>query len=110
MAWLDLQLSNPAEGRLRTEGVRFRTTREVHTAHLAPQGEAILASGALGSPEILMRSGLGPEDSLRAAGVAPKHVLPGVGQNLQDHLQLRAKFAVDGAATRRLPTRRRGPY
>lgn len=59
-----------------------------------------------------MRSGIGPEDSLRAAGVDVRHALDGVGKNLQDHLQLRAKYAVQDtsgssrAAT--LNTRARG--
>jgi len=53
-----------------------------------------------------MRSGIGPEASLRAANVEPRHDLPGVGQNLQDHLQLRAKYSCEGAAT--LNTRARG--
>jgi len=47
--------------------------------------EVILAGGALGSPKILMHSGIGPKDVLDAAGVPMKLELPGVGQNLQDH-------------------------
>lgn len=93
-------------GSLRAEGVCFRRRGEEQTALLAPGGEVILSGGAMGSPEVLMRSGVGPEASLRAAGVTPRHVLPGVGQNLQDHLQLRAKFRCDGART--LNTRARG--
>ena len=52
--------------------------------HIAA-GRAILAGGAYGSPLVLLRSGLGPAAELRAAGIAPRHDLPGVGRNLQDH-------------------------
>lgn len=48
--------------------------------------EVILSAGAFGSPQILMRSGVGDADALRMAGVSPVHHLPGVGQNLQDHI------------------------
>ncbi|WP_028213980.1 GMC family oxidoreductase [Paraburkholderia mimosarum] len=54
--------------------------------------EVILASGAIGSPQILQHSGVGPAHVLRDAGVAVLHDLPGVGQNLQDHLQVRLVF------------------
>jgi choline dehydrogenase-like flavoprotein len=48
--------------------------------------EVVLAAGAFGSPAILLRSGIGPEEELRAHGIAVAHDLPGVGANLQDHL------------------------
>jgi choline dehydrogenase len=54
--------------------------------------EVILASGAIGSPQILQHSGIGPARVLRNAGVPVLHDLPGVGQNLQDHLQVRLVF------------------
>lgn len=50
--------------------------------------EVIVSSGAIGSPRLLMLSGIGPADHLKAAGVTPVHDLPGVGSNLQDHLDL----------------------
>jgi choline dehydrogenase len=53
-------------------------------AHIAAE-RVILGAGAYGSPLILLRSGVGPADELRAAGIAPLHDLPGVGRNLQDH-------------------------
>ncbi|NKX50865.1 oxidoreductase, partial [Arthrobacter deserti] len=46
----------------------------------------ILAGGAIGTPAVLLRSGVGPADELREAGVEPVHDLPGVGKNLHDHL------------------------
>ncbi|MGY8820261.1 MAG: GMC family oxidoreductase [Pseudomonadales bacterium] len=48
--------------------------------------EVILSMGAINTPKVLMQSGVGPEDELRAHGIAPIHNLPGVGQNLQDHI------------------------
>jgi choline dehydrogenase-like flavoprotein len=50
--------------------------------------EVIVASGAIGSPKLLLQSGIGPADHLRAVGVNVVHHLPGVGSNLQDHLDL----------------------
>lgn len=48
--------------------------------------EVILCAGAYGSPQLLMCSGVGPADQLQAQGIAVQHALPGVGQNLQDHI------------------------
>ena len=48
--------------------------------------ETILCAGALNSPEILLRSGIGPAEELEALGIVPTHDLPGVGKNLHDHL------------------------
>jgi choline dehydrogenase-like flavoprotein len=50
--------------------------------------EVLVSSGAIGSPKLLLQSGIGPADHLRAVGVDVKHDLPGVGDNLQDHLDL----------------------
>ena len=61
--------------------------------------EVILAAGAIGSPMILQRSGIGPGDVLRAAGIEVRHELRGVGENLQDHLQIRCAFKVSGVRT-----------
>ena len=52
--------------------------------------EVIVSCGAIGSPRLLQLSGIGPADALRSAGVAVVHDLPGVGGNLQDHLDLYA--------------------
>jgi choline dehydrogenase len=54
--------------------------------------EVILAAGAIGSPQILQNSGVGPSDVLNKAGVRTHHELPGVGRNLKDHLQVRLVF------------------
>jgi choline dehydrogenase len=50
------------------------------------RGEIILAGGAVNSPQLLMVSGIGPADHLKSVGIKPLHDLPGVGGNLQDHL------------------------
>jgi choline dehydrogenase-like flavoprotein len=50
--------------------------------------DIIVSSGAMGSPKLLLQSGIGPADHLRSVGVDVKHDLPGVGENLQDHLDL----------------------
>jgi choline dehydrogenase-like flavoprotein len=50
--------------------------------------EVLVSSGAIGSPKLLLQSGIGPADHLKSVGVAVKHDLPGVGGNLQDHLDL----------------------
>jgi predicted dehydrogenase (TIGR03970 family) len=69
-------------------------------------GEIILSAGAIGSPHLLMLSGIGPADQLRAAGVEVRHDLPGVGQNLCDHphvyatWQPQADHVMDAAAPR----------
>ena len=60
-----------------------RTPFSVHASR-----EVIVCSGAIGSPRLLMHSGIGPADHLRSVGLAPVHDLPGVGSNLQDHLDL----------------------
>lgn len=61
--------------------------------------EVVLAAGAIGTPQILQLSGIGPADWLAPHGIAPLVDHPGVGANLQDHLQIRAVFAVEGAQT-----------
>ena len=61
--------------------------------------EVVLTAGAVGTPQILQLSGIGPAALLAEHGIAMQHELPGVGENLQDHLQIRAVFAVSGVKT-----------
>jgi choline dehydrogenase len=68
-------------------------------ASLAPGGEVVLATGSIGTPQILQLSGVGPAGLLAAHGIAVRHALAGVGENLQDHLQIRAVYGVEGAKT-----------
>ncbi|MDQ6639865.1 MAG: GMC family oxidoreductase N-terminal domain-containing protein [Pseudomonadota bacterium] len=69
------------------------------TARLAPGGEVVLATGSIGSPQILQLSGIGDPALLAANGIETRIDLPGVGANLQDHLQIRAVYGVEGART-----------
>ena len=62
-------------------------------------GELILSAGSVGSPALLELSGVGAPDILREHGIAVAHALPGVGENLQDHLQVRCAFKVHGVET-----------
>lgn len=61
--------------------------------------ETILCAGSIGSVQILQRSGIGPGAVLKQAGIEPLHDLPGVGANLQDHLQQRAIYKVSNTVT-----------
>ncbi len=84
------------EGR-RVVGLRAVRNGQILIARVA--GEMILAAGAIGSPILLQRSGVGDAERLRQAGVAVRHHLPGVGANLQDHLQIRPIYKVTGVRT-----------
>ena len=68
----------------RATGVILRRGRQ--RSVIGARREVILSAGAFGSPQILMLSGIGPAQELAAQGIAVQHDLPGVGQNLQDHL------------------------
>ncbi len=78
-------------------GIQFRIGNESCIAH--SRIETILAAGSIGSPAILQRSGIGDPDFLQEHGIAVAHALPGVGRNLQDHLQLRSIYKVQGIKT-----------
>ena len=81
----------------RAVGVEYQTMRGVETVRC--DGEIILTAGAIGSPHLLQCSGVGDPARLREAGVEPLHPLSGVGENLQDHLQIRPAYRVRGART-----------
>ncbi|WP_039037420.1 choline dehydrogenase [Pseudoalteromonas sp. ECSMB14103] len=66
-------------------GIEYKVNGNVQTAHAAK--EVVLSAGPIGSPHILQLSGIGDKDILEKAGVEVSHHLPGVGQNLQDHLE-----------------------
>lgn len=74
----------------RATGVTFRRRGTEHT--VAARREIILAAGAIGSPQILQLSGVGPAGAIQRHGIAMVHDLPGVGANLQDHFQARAVY------------------
>jgi len=83
----------------RAVGVAFRRGPGAPEEAVRVAGEVVLAAGAVGTPQILQLSGIGPADLLAGLGIEPRHSLPGVGENLQDHLQIRAVFAVEGVKT-----------
>ena len=71
-------------------------SRGGESCRAAASGEVILSSGAINSPAILERSGIGDAERLAALGIASVHHLPGVGENLQDHLQIRPVYKISG--------------
>jgi choline dehydrogenase len=87
--------------------------RATGVAVRAPDGErtiggglVVLAAGAYGSPAVLLRSGVGPEDELRRHGIRPRHVLPGVGMELTDHCRTGVGFALRPEAVEALRSER----
>jgi choline dehydrogenase len=74
----------------RASGVRYRQGGVMKSA--TAKAEVLVAAGAIQSPQVLQLSGIGPEALLREHGITPRKVLPGVGENLQDHLQMRLIF------------------
>jgi choline dehydrogenase len=81
----------------RVAGVEF--WREGALSYAEARGEVILAAGAVGTPQLLQLSGIGPAALLQRHGVAAVHDLKGVGENLQDHLQIRTVFKVSNTDT-----------
>ena len=81
----------------RVTGLTLRRQGTVRTITAAR--EVILAAGAIGSPQILQLSGVGPGAVLASLGIEVRHELKGVGENLQDHLQLRCAYKVTGVRT-----------
>ena len=81
----------------RAAGVRWRQHGAVKSARC--RGEVILAAGSIGSIQILKLSGVGPAGELAESGLAPVLDRPGVGENLQDHLQLRLIYKIAGVKT-----------
>jgi len=81
----------------RAAGVRWRQGEQKRLARC--RGEVILAAGSIGSPQIMLLSGVGPAQQLREHGIPVVLDRPGVGANLQDHLQLRLIYKVDGITT-----------
>ena len=84
------------EGR-RAAGLDLRL--EGRSARVGASREIVLSAGAIGSPQILQLSGVGPGALLREHGIEVLHDLAGVGENLQDHLQIRTAFRIAGART-----------
>jgi len=100
--WTDRQVARliiaaQPDGRRQCTGVQVWDGRAMLTVHAAR--EVILCAGSIGSPHLLQLSGVGPADLLRANGIDVVVDAPGVGANLQDHLQIRMVYKVAGAPT-----------
>jgi choline dehydrogenase-like flavoprotein len=81
----------------RATGVRWRQNGSVRSARC--RGEVILAAGSIGSIQILKLSGIGRAEELQDLGIAVALDRPGIGENLQDHLQLRLIYRISGVQT-----------
>lgn len=81
----------------RAVGVEYQQHGQTKTARA--EGDVILCAGAIGSPQILQLSGIGPGDLLQENGISPLLDQPMIGANLQDHLQLRCAWRLTGAKT-----------
>ncbi|WP_333846349.1 GMC family oxidoreductase [Limnohabitans sp.] len=92
-----LLMSTDTDGSQRCTGAEVWTGLE-HITVTAKQS-VVLCAGAIGTPQILQLSGLGPAPLLKQFGIEPIIDLPGVGANLQDHLQIRSVFKVQGVDT-----------
>lgn len=92
-----LIVETQADGSQRCTGAHVWDGQEMVTVHAT--AEVLLCAGSIGSPQTLQLSGIGPADLLRERGIDVVADLPGVGANLQDHLQIRAVFKIDGAPT-----------
>jgi choline dehydrogenase len=89
-------------GKIRIENKRATGVEYWHEDKLlfaAASGEVILSAGAIGSPQILQLSGVGPGGLLRQHGIEVLHELPGVGENMQDHWQVRVTYKVKNTVT-----------
>ncbi len=81
----------------RVSGLRFRKDGTIH--EVKARKRVVLAAGAVASPKIMLLSGIGDAGKLASFGIAAKADRPGVGANLQDHLQLRPIYKVQGVRT-----------
>jgi choline dehydrogenase len=83
----------------RHRAVGLRVLQDNQIRDLKAAREVILSAGAIGSPQLMQVSGLGPDKLLSAHQIPARVDLPGVGENLQDHLQIRTVYKVSGAPT-----------
>lgn len=92
-----LLLQDLPDGSQRCTGAEVWTGNEMVTVRA--EREVLLCAGAVNSPQILQLSGIGPGELLHQQGIAVRRDLPGVGANLQDHLQIRSVYKIQGAKT-----------
>lgn len=90
-------LFDKVSGKKICTGMEVRTKQGIDT--FTATREVLLSAGSIGSPQILQLSGVGNGEMLKQRGVAPAHDLPGVGENLQDHLQVRTIYKVSNTVT-----------
>jgi choline dehydrogenase len=93
-----LAIEREPSGALRCTGAQL-VDRDGMAIDVRAARDVVLAAGSIGTPQILQLSGVGPGALLQHHGIGVLHDLPGVGANLQDHLQIRAVFKVQGART-----------
>jgi choline dehydrogenase-like flavoprotein len=86
------------DGQLQATGARVRVKDSAEQLFKARK-EVVLAAGAIGSPQLLQLSGIGPGSLLQEHGIELQRELPGVGENLQDHLQIRTIYQVSNTVT-----------
>ena len=86
------------DGVLHASGIEFTHPRQ-GTCFAAAKCETILAAGSISSPQLLQLSGIGPATLLSQFGISPQLDLPGVGENLHDHLQIRLQYKVSNTTT-----------
>jgi choline dehydrogenase len=92
-----LLIETQPDGTKRCTGVQVWDGREMVSAQATR--EVVLCAGSIGSPQILQLSGIGPAALLHGQGIEPLVDAPGVGANLQDHLQIRAVYKIQDAPT-----------
>ncbi|MDP2264785.1 MAG: GMC family oxidoreductase N-terminal domain-containing protein [Hydrogenophaga sp.] len=92
-----LTFERDAAGALRCTGAEV--LRDGQRLQVKASREVVLSAGSIGSPQLLQVSGIGPGALLQQHGIAVQHELPGVGANLQDHLQIRSVYKVTGVTT-----------
>lgn len=92
-----LKLETGSDGQPTCTGVRVR--RDGHEVLVTAQKEVILSAGSIGTPQLLQLSGIGPGSLLQQHGIPVVADKPGVGANLQDHLQIRTVYKVQGVKT-----------
>jgi choline dehydrogenase len=92
-----LSITRGGDGAFVCNGVEV--VRKGERVDVSASREVVLCAGAVGTPQILQLSGIGPASLLKQYGVEVLHNMPGVGANLQDHLQIRAVYKVNGVPT-----------
>jgi choline dehydrogenase len=98
-ALVERVVTETRDGSTRAVGVAVRFAAGSHAQTLRARREVLLAAGAIGSPQILQLSGVGPGALLQQHAIGVVRDAPGVGANLHDHLQIRSVYKVDNTVT-----------